>query len=376
MTDCLRCGPAVVDLGNWLIAQEEDRIPKELNSVTDWDADVTLVRFDDHLDEGRSVGRIIASEIGSGVPPEEVLVVLKSDSGGRVSAAIKQTLGEYEIECYLPRASFDLPLDAQRLLEYLKLSESLRAGIADPLSVRALLELESNGIGATRIRAVLNHALDAGVNFLDSVEHFRERPEDYPTTGVDALLESLDFILNAANDLQHHPGEDFDAWVGRVAHQLELDPDAVELIAAGAEQVLLSLKDIEGGIDMAPINYVEELSAAVTGLEDTKPAKLEGHVTITSMHGAKGLSADVVFVLQAEDEVIPDATVGAEYKESRRLLYVSITRARKRLYVGFCGSRGDGQEWVRNKRYWNRTLTRFLRGYGLEAISSATLVGD
>jgi DNA helicase-2/ATP-dependent DNA helicase PcrA len=95
------------------------------------------------------------------------------------------------------------------------------------------------------------------------------------------------------------------------------------------------------------------------------------------MHGAKGLSADVVFVLQAEDEILPGDTAGIEYEEARRLLYVSLTRARRKLFVGACRQRIDNQEWVRDKRIRRRTLTRFLEGYGLAAQAAAEyLAGD
>ena len=375
MTECLRCGQAVVDLGNWLIEQEEDRIPKELQSVTERDADVALIRFGDHNEEAHGVARLIESEVQSGTLPHEVLVVLKSDRGERVSSALSEQLSERGIDTYLPRSKAALPLDAQRLLEYLKLSESLREGVADALSVRSLMELEPNEIGSTRIRTILEFALEARIGFLEAIDRLRVNPDDFDSTGIAAVLNSVDFILQSAEQLQHSAGEDLGAWVDRVAHGLELDEDAVELIAAAAEQVRLSLEDIQGGIESAPINYVQELSAALAGVEGDKPAQMEDHVTVTSMHGAKGLSADVVFVLQAEDEVIPDGTAGAEFRESRRLLYVSVTRARKRLYIGFCSRRAGGQEWVRDRRHWNRTLTRFLNGYGLEASTVDAILG-
>jgi DNA helicase-2/ATP-dependent DNA helicase PcrA len=50
MTECLRCGPEIVTIANWLIQQEADREPKALTSVTDWDGEVTLIRF---FDQGR-----------------------------------------------------------------------------------------------------------------------------------------------------------------------------------------------------------------------------------------------------------------------------------------------------------------------------------
>jgi superfamily I DNA/RNA helicase len=56
----------------------------------------------------------------------------------------------------------------------------------------------------------------------------------------------------------------------------------------------------------------------------------ESPVRLMTLHGAKGLSADAVIVVDLNDEIIPG---DAEVEEQRRLFYVSITRARHRLYL-------------------------------------------
>lgn len=86
------------------------------------------------------------------------------------------------------------------------------------------------------------------------------------------------------------------------------------------------------------------------------------------MHGAKGLSADTVVVLQAEEEVIPGAAVGPARDELRRLLYVSLTRAKKKLLVGACLRRPGPQRFVGDTEAVDRAVTSFLRDYGLQAV--------
>jgi superfamily I DNA/RNA helicase len=115
-------------------------------------------------------------------------------------------------------------------------------------------------------------------------------------------------------------------------------------------------------------DYVGAVIGAMTALGDTKPAKIDGQVTITTMHGAKGLSAEVVIVLQAEDEVIPGIDVSAlEEDEARRLLYVSLTRAKERLVVTACLRRTGNQRFVGPRAITSRNLTRFLQDLGLRS---------
>ena len=80
----------------------------------------------------------------------------------------------------------------------------------------------------------------------------------------------------------------------------------------------------------------------------------------------KGLTADTVYVLQAEDEVIPGGATGHELDESRRLLYVSLTRAKRRLLICACNRRVGPQRFAGQTEAEQRHLTRFLSGYVLK----------
>ena len=110
----------------------------------------------------------------------------------------------------------------------------------------------------------------------------------------------------------------------------------------------------------------------MTALGDTKPAKVPGSVTVTTNHGVKGLSSELVIVLQAEDEVIPGDVSALEEDEARRLLYVSLTRTKQRLIVTACERRTGNQRFVGNDEVVVRTLTRFLQDYRLEADTVST----
>jgi superfamily I DNA/RNA helicase len=80
-----------------------------------------------------------------------------------------------------------------------------------------------------------------------------------------------------------------------------------------------------------------------------------------------GTLADIVYVLQVEDEVIPGEAKGHEFDESRRLLYVSLTRAKKRLVVCACTRRTGPQRFAGQSIAEQRHLSRFVVNYGLTA---------
>lgn len=77
--------------------------------------------------------------------------------------------------------------------------------------------------------------------------------------------------------------------------------------------------------------------------------EIEG-VNIITMHTAKGLEYDNVFIPDVNEGIIPSSRVSADYiEEERRLLYVAMTRARNRLYISSTNER-------------NREISRFIKG--------------
>ncbi|GAH71670.1 unnamed protein product, partial [marine sediment metagenome] len=90
-------------------------------------------------------------------------------------------------------------------------------------------------------------------------------------------------------------------------------------------------------------------------------------INILTMHRAKGLTADMVFLIGAEDEYIPGRQVGAEEWDARRLLYVSLTRAKHTLIVTQCQRRTGRQAYTGSGTGQRRQLSRFLRDYSIGA---------
>jgi len=123
----------------------------------------------------------------------------------------------------------------------------------------------------------------------------------------------------------------------------------------------------------------ESLAALVTLADDLLAARPEAHlvefvgelderanaqhaptvqgVTLASLHSAKGLEWDTVFLVGLTDSTLPiqHATTPAQLAEERRLLYVGITRARERLALSWALARSPGQRR-------GRRPSRFLDG--------------
>jgi superfamily I DNA/RNA helicase len=191
---------------------------------------------------------------------------------------------------------------------------------------------------------------------------------------VDGFLEAIDQVLERAAQFQQQADETFEDWLTRIAGILGIAGDDLDaVLAIGAEaQAEIERHDAEG---LEGVTFAQAMAGSMSKVADTLPPTYPGFVTITTMHGAKGLSADVVFVLQAEDEALPGDAVGIAYDESRRLLYVSLTRARRKLFIGACERRSGPQRFIGEAEVVRRNLTRFLRDYGLVAETARQYIG-
>jgi DNA helicase-2/ATP-dependent DNA helicase PcrA len=113
-------------------------------------------------------------------------------------------------------------------------------------------------------------------------------------------------------------------------------------------------REIEGESETPPLEeYLQQISLYTEqdGLRDEQEL-----VTLMTLHNAKGLEYDTVFIIGCEDGAFPHMRAleeGGE-EEERRLCYVGITRARKRLYM----------TWARERRLFGRaernTPSRFI----------------
>ena len=377
MTECLRCGPEIVAIANWLIQQEADREPKALTSVTEWGGEVTMLRFYDQEAEADGVARIVDYEVERGTPPEEILILLRSDGRGQVSKLLDEHLSGHGHLVYLPRRADDPDPAVQALLEYLILCDSIAdLNHIDDLAVRSILELEHR-VGDRRRQAVVEFCIESGQRFYPGVCLLCEHSEQFTSTGIEAVRTQCDQVIERARAFIRMPDEGFIEWLDRVCGAVGVTGEARQLVQKVAQQIQAENQDEDEGESVAERNFVQELLGGMTNLGDTLPPRVPGNVTITTMHGAKGLSADVVIVLQVEDEMLPgDVIEQRDEDEARRLLYVSLTRARKRLLIGACHVRSGSQAFAGPRQHASRDVSRFIRDYGLRAMTVQEYLGS
>jgi DNA helicase-2/ATP-dependent DNA helicase PcrA len=144
-------------------------------------------------------------------------------------------------------------------------------------------------------------------------------------------LENLDELINAAEAFVMQEG------FGKNAVGLPVDEVAPNLQSGGTPG---AVPDAETGEIMSPL--VAFLTHASLEAGDNQAQAGQDAVQLMTVHSAKGLEFDAVFITGLEEGLFPHENAMSDHdglEEERRLMYVAITRARKKLSLSFCQTR-------------------------------------
>ncbi|MCC3270694.1 DNA helicase PcrA [Arthrobacter gengyunqii] len=212
-----------------------------------------------------------------------------------------------------------------------------KRGIGDraEYSVAALAERERISFMAALRRAgeapgLATRSLNAVNGFVKLIDDLSEVASGSgAAAALEAVLEQTGYLaqLRSSADPQDESRVENLAELVAVVREYEKDNPEGSL-GEFLEQV--SLVADADSIPDAPEGSAEEVAAAV------EESRRQGVVTLMTLHTAKGLEFPVVFLTGMEQGLFPhqrSATDPAELAEERRLAYVGLTRARKRLYI-------------------------------------------
>jgi len=206
------------------------------------------------------------------------------------------------------------------------IGDASKARLLDWAAERGLAVLDAARI-ATECEGLTRNAANAFVAFAEVIDRFRARAQHL---GVGELLERLvaELRIREALEAEGAEGED------RIANVEELIASAYQFEEAG-----LGAGD-EDTPDATPLDLFLQKVSLVADV-DSHDAGAEA-VTLMTLHNAKGLEFPVVFISGLEEGLFPLARAYDEpetLEEERRLFYVGITRARRKLYLLHARSR-------------------------------------
>ncbi len=211
---------------------------------------------------------------------------------------------------------------------------------ADEVSVKRVLNVPKRGVGDASVAKLDAFAAVEGLAFADALRRADEAGVTGPAVrGIASFVDLLDSMTTVVSDPDQGPGDVLQAALDGSGYLAELEAeDTIE-----AHTRIENLGELVGSArEFTVMDEFLEQVALVADTDDLPDGAVEDQVVLMTLHSAKGLEFPVVFLVGCEEGIFPHIralTEPAEMEEERRLAYVGITRAMKRLYMSHAWSR-------------------------------------
>lgn len=346
LSDCFRCAHTIVATANALMAGHpgQNRIPKTLNSL--YAASVPPVagaihrwRFNDAAAEARAIALSCRDLINAGLNPRDILILLSNQR--ELLPPLRDALNGAGVPFEPPKAESFTDSDTGRfVLAIIRIvcdahdhvAHRLIAGLRPGIGVGTCDAIAQTVVNhALNYRDIFYNALPGGVfagRVLTAINQARQVCADISAwQRTDTLLlrlAGISAILNAT-----FSAAEAQQW------QIYAAPLPQEMMIEELRDWLWADTDEQ---------QASVLQAVFVRLSQPLPSgdAPSSRVRIMSMHGAKGLSARVVFIPGLEEHIFPGPwrrPYPGLVLEAARLLYVSITRARAACVISYAASR-------------------------------------
>ena len=335
----------ILKAANEVIAHNTGRLGKELWTDGADGEPISIYAAYNEQDEARFICDQIEQWVRQGNRRDEAVILYRSNAQSReLEEALLRINMPYRI---YGGFRFYERLEIRNALAYLRLA----ANRNDDAAFERIINTPVRGIGNVTLETLRATARAANFSLWDAatravnqgqlsgrallcVQAFMElinRMDEYSATHE--LQETMDYVIRQSGLIPHHEKEGGEKALSRIENLEEL----INAARAYEPQTLVA------GEELTPRDYITGfLDKAALDAGDTQADDYEDAVQLMTLHSAKGLEYPLVFIAGMEEGLFPhkmstDTLEGLE--EERRLCYVGITRAMRKLYLCHAESR-------------------------------------
>jgi DNA helicase-2/ATP-dependent DNA helicase PcrA len=338
----------ILDAANALISHNSKRKKKNLWSPGGQaGVPISLSVAEDEDDESATILSTMKTlRISESLPWDAFGILVRTNGQSRV---IEEAL----LESGLPYRTAGGPSFYQRrevrdMLAYLRAA----ANPDDDTSVLRIINVPRRGIGKTGLERLTSYSRSRNISMAQAIARLDESGDQL--AGMKSMREAAEFFayIGSLREAMLKKKKDISACVRDIVkdtgywHFLLEEHKADEKTAAwkyrNLDLLANSIERWEKDPDTMDRGLYAYLSRVALSTRDD-PEDEDGKVSLLTIHSAKGLEFEVVFIPGCEEGILPHARSmeegGGDIEEERRLFYVALTRARRKLFLSRCACR-------------------------------------
>ena len=338
-----RSSKNIVEGANSLIKKNKFKIDKNIWTLNDSGSKIILNRSQNDSDEGRFVASNIFEEKNNNQLNNGSFAVLyRTNAQSRsIEDALRKINIDYQVFGGL---SFYQRKEIKDVTAYLRLVVNSN----DEESFRRIVNFPPRGIGLKTLEKLLIISERENISMYDSINIIDKYPKLFNKgvmgriTDFRNLIESLkiesktknaDYVLtnviNGSGIIDFYRNEGSVESINRIEN--------IEELRSGINDFILEQKELADG-DTSITRYLQDISL----YSETDKSFSSDRVSLMTIHMAKGLEFNVVYVVGIEENLFPSIlslNSSEDLEEERRLFYVAMTRAKDKLILSHCDFR-------------------------------------
>lgn len=327
-----RSTSVILEAANEVIKNNKSSKDKKLWTQNENGELIQVLECDNGRDEVNKIIDIIREEHSKGVPYKDITILYRTNAQSRI---FEEGFLRYNIpHKVFGGISFYARAEIKDIVAYL----SVIANPKDELNLTRILNVPKRKLGDKGLEKIVEFARENKLSLLESLNYIND------IAGLNSVTkEKLMELYNIIKDYQEMvsyetTSEIVNGLLEKIGYldYVQENYDNYETRLENIDEFKNSILELENIVGDLRLNeYLENISlvSATDDLEESND-----YVKLMTIHNSKGLEFPIVFIVGFENEIFPGNKAlndDNELEEERRLCYVAITRAEKKLYLSY-----------------------------------------
>ena len=325
-----RSTTTILDAANELIKNNKSSKDKKLWTQNGKGDLIKVLACDNGRDEVSRIIEIIRENHQNGIPYRDMTILYRTNAQSRI---FEEGLLRYSIpHKVFGGISFYSRAEIKDIIAYL----SIIVNPQDELNLQRIINVPKRKVGEKGIEKIIAYARENNLNLLEALSHIKEI-SGLTAVGKEKLLEMYD-IIKELKDLAYTETASYivQTLIDKIHYidYINENYDDAEARIENIDEFKNSILELENVVGELRLNEYLENVSLISATDDLE--EKSDYVKLMTIHNSKGLEFPIVFLVGFENEIFPGTRAmldEKEMEEERRLCYVALTRAEKKLYL-------------------------------------------